>query len=109
MTANTVPRADVQWLHSFINCTPFGEHAPACDLQRAHDIVTALDAAPAETAPASAEPQPSPAKQWCSDNLEPPGEVCPRCGGLRLPGDNGPYRMLTWFHADKRDDAGLEP
>ena len=34
--------ADLEWLHRFINCTPFGADAPASDIQRAHEIVSAL-------------------------------------------------------------------
>ena len=37
---------DVEWLHKFINCTPFGADAPAEDMQRAHRIVDSLYAAP---------------------------------------------------------------
>ena len=33
---------DIEWLHKFINCVPFGEHCPAEDMTRAHEIVNAL-------------------------------------------------------------------
>lgn len=35
---------EVEWLHKFINCVPFGEHAPASDIQRAHEVVNSLSA-----------------------------------------------------------------
>jgi len=44
--ATKVRKAEVAWLHKFINCTPFGEHAPQADIQRAHSIVALLAAAP---------------------------------------------------------------
>ena len=34
---------DVEWLHRFLNCTPFGP--PPSEIQRAHRIVDALAAA----------------------------------------------------------------
>ena len=40
---SVVGEAEVIWLHRFINCVPFGEHAPASDLAKAHRIVEALD------------------------------------------------------------------
>jgi hypothetical protein len=39
-----VPEADLAWLHTFLNCVPFGEHAPSKDIHRAHKIVDALAA-----------------------------------------------------------------
>jgi hypothetical protein len=44
--ATKVRKAEAAWLHKFINCTPFGEHAPQADIQRAHSIVALLAAAP---------------------------------------------------------------
>jgi hypothetical protein len=35
---------ELEWLHRFINCVPFGEHAPQADIDRAHRIVDALHA-----------------------------------------------------------------
>ena len=35
---------DIQWLHKFINCVPFGAHAPVSDIKRAHQIIDALKA-----------------------------------------------------------------
>lgn len=34
---------DVTWLRKFINCTPFGEHAPQSDIDRAQQIVSTLE------------------------------------------------------------------
>jgi len=47
--------SDVDWLHKFINCTPFGADAPAEDIQRAHRIVDSLVALPSQ--PAQGEQQ----------------------------------------------------
>ena len=33
---------DQDWIHSFINCMPFGAHAPQEDIDRAHNIVKQL-------------------------------------------------------------------
>jgi hypothetical protein len=35
-------KADVEWLHNFINCVPFGADAPVEHIQRAHEIVNDL-------------------------------------------------------------------
>ena len=35
---------DIEWLHRFINCVPFGADAPRSDIDRAHAIVATLAA-----------------------------------------------------------------
>lgn len=33
---------DIQWLHKFVNCVPFGEHCPPKDITKAHEIIDTL-------------------------------------------------------------------